>query len=169
MAASTVYVDAGGAIGAADTAGMFAPDDNDQIKFLFDRYCDRRRPVEAARALHTMKVFTSSGSSDASAILSQSGQGLCAFALLEIGLAYPLTLKTEVAMPELSPEGEAIAAYDAATMAALKILVICLQSNGALEHGQFPEALRLFMEAAKDDADEMTLSILHDLRASILE
>jgi hypothetical protein len=41
-------------------------------------------------------------------------------------------------MPELSPEGEAIAAYGAATMAALKILVVCLQANGALEHGQFP-------------------------------
>jgi hypothetical protein len=66
-------------------------------------------------------------------------------------------------MPELSPEGEAIAAYGAATMAAVKILVICLQANGALEHGQFPEALRLYMEAAKDDADDMTLSILHDL------
>jgi hypothetical protein len=40
-------------------------------------------------------------------------------------------------MPELSP-----AAYGAATMAAVKILVICLQANGALEHGQFPEAHR---------------------------
>ena len=44
-----------------------------------------------------------------------------------------------MAEEELSPEGEAIAAYGAATMAALKILVICLQSNGALEHGQYPE------------------------------
>ena len=42
-----------------------------------------------------------------------------------------------MAEEELSPEGEAIAAYGAATMAALKILVICLQSNGALEHGQY--------------------------------
>ena len=57
-------------------------------------------------------------------------------------------------MPELSPEGEAIAAYGAATMAAVKILIICLQANGALEHGQFPEALRLYMEAAKDDAED---------------
>jgi hypothetical protein len=72
-------------------------------------------------------------------------------------------------MPELSPEGEAIAAYGAATLAALKLLVVCLQSNGALEHGQYPEALRLFMEAAKDDADDMPLSILNDLRTSILE
>jgi hypothetical protein len=72
-------------------------------------------------------------------------------------------------MPELSPEAEAVAAYGAATLAALKLLVVCLQANGALEHGQFPEALRLYMEAAKDDADDMTLSILHDLRTSILE
>jgi hypothetical protein len=72
-------------------------------------------------------------------------------------------------MPELSPEGEAIAAYGAATLAALKILVVCLQSNGSLEHGQYPEALRVFMEAAKDDLDDMTLSILNDLRTSILD
>jgi hypothetical protein len=72
-------------------------------------------------------------------------------------------------MAELSPEGAVIAAYGAAMMAALKILVVCLQSNGALEQGQYPEALRLFMEAAKDDADDMMLSILHDLRTSILE
>lgn len=86
-----------------------------------------------------------------------------------LGLAYPLHQPAEVVMPELSPEGEIIAAYGAATMAAFKILVVCLQSNGALEHGQFPEALRLFMEAAKGDADDMTLSMLHDLRMSILD
>jgi hypothetical protein len=72
-------------------------------------------------------------------------------------------------MPELSPEGEAIAAYGAATMAALKLLVISLQDNGALEPGQFAEALRTFMEASKSDADAMMLSILHDLRVSILD
>jgi len=72
-------------------------------------------------------------------------------------------------MPELSPEGEIIAAYSAATLAAIKLLVICLQSNGALEHGQFPEALRAFMEASKSDADDLTLALLHDLRASILD
>jgi hypothetical protein len=72
-------------------------------------------------------------------------------------------------MSALSPEGEAIAAYGAATLAALKILVVCLQSNGSLEHGQYPEALRVFMEAAKDDLDDMTLSILNDLRTSILD
>ena len=71
-------------------------------------------------------------------------------------------------MPELSPEAEVIAAYSTATLAAIKLLVICLQSNGALEHGQFPEALRAFIDASKSEADELTLSVLHDLRASIL-
>jgi hypothetical protein len=72
-------------------------------------------------------------------------------------------------MPELSPEAEIIAAYGAATMAAFKVLVVCLRSNGALEHGQFPEALRQFMEASKADADDLAMSILHDLRMSILD
>lgn len=41
------------------------------------------------------------------------------------------------AMAELSPEEEIIAACGAATMAALKVLVVCLRSNGVVEHGQF--------------------------------
>lgn len=71
---------------------------------------------------------------------------------------------------DLSPEGEAIAAYGAATMAAFKVLVICLQTNGALEHGQFPEALRLFIHAASTDGTtEPVLDILRDLRVSLLD
>jgi hypothetical protein len=70
---------------------------------------------------------------------------------------------------QLSPEGEVIAAYGAATMAAFKVLVVCLQDNGALEPGQFPENLRLYMEHSKADADEMMLAILHDLRVAILD
>jgi hypothetical protein len=69
----------------------------------------------------------------------------------------------------LSPEGEAIAAYGAATMAAFKVLVVCLQSNGALEHGQFPEALRLFINASTDKNDEPVLDILRDLRVNLLD
>jgi hypothetical protein len=69
----------------------------------------------------------------------------------------------------LSPEGEAIAAYGAATMAAIKVLVVCLQSNGALEHGQFPEALRLFINASTNKADEPVLEILRDLRVTLLD
>ncbi len=69
----------------------------------------------------------------------------------------------------LSPEAEAIAAYGAATMTAFKILVVCLQSNAALEPGQFAETLRLFMEAAKNETSDPVLAILHDLRISLLD
>jgi hypothetical protein len=70
---------------------------------------------------------------------------------------------------KLSPEGEAIAAYGAATMAAFKVLVVCLQSNGALEHGQFPEALRLFINISSDKTEEPVLDILRDLRSALLD
>ena len=69
----------------------------------------------------------------------------------------------------LSPEGEAIAAYGAATSAAFKVLVICLQSNGALERGQFPEALRLFINASTRKTDQPVLDILQDLRVNLLD
>jgi hypothetical protein len=67
-----------------------------------------------------------------------------------------------------SPEGEAIAAQGAATLVSLKLLVICLQDNGALEHGQFTEALRRFIEISKYDASTRTLDILNQLRLSLL-
>jgi hypothetical protein len=70
---------------------------------------------------------------------------------------------------KLSPEGEAIAAYGAATMAAFKVLIVCLQSNGALEHGQFPEALRQFINGSTDKNDEPVLDILRDLRTALLD
>jgi hypothetical protein len=70
---------------------------------------------------------------------------------------------------KLSPEGEAIAAYGTATMAAFKVLVACLQRNGALERGEFAEALRLFTEGAESEVDSMPLSILHNLRMAILD
>jgi hypothetical protein len=69
----------------------------------------------------------------------------------------------------LSPEAEAIVAYGAATMAAFKVLVVCLQSKGALEHGQFPEALRLFIDASTDKNNEPVLDILRDLRSALLD
>ena len=69
----------------------------------------------------------------------------------------------------LSPEGEAIVAYGAATMAAFQVLIGCLQSNGALEHGQFPEALRLFINVSSGKVEEPVLEILRDLRVSLLE
>jgi hypothetical protein len=69
---------------------------------------------------------------------------------------------------KFSPEGEAIAAYGAATLVSLKLLVICLQDNGSLEHNQFPEALRRFLEISKFDASTRTLDILNQLRLSLL-
>jgi hypothetical protein len=69
----------------------------------------------------------------------------------------------------LSAEGEAIAAYGAATMAAFKVLIVCLQSNGALEYGQFTEALRQFIDASSNKAAEPVLDILRDLRVNLLD
>jgi hypothetical protein len=70
---------------------------------------------------------------------------------------------------ELSPEGEAIAAYGTATMVAFRVLVSCLQRNGALEPGEFAEALRLFTESAESEVDSMPLSILQNLRMVMLD
>jgi hypothetical protein len=70
---------------------------------------------------------------------------------------------------KLSPEGEAIAAYGTATMLAFKVLVACLQRNGALERGEFAEALRIFTEGAESEVDRMPLAILHDLRMAMLD
>lgn len=69
---------------------------------------------------------------------------------------------------KLSPEGEVLAAHMAATTAAFQILVLTLQNNGALDRGEFPEALHIFMEKARDDAEPMTLALLDDLRRALL-
>jgi hypothetical protein len=70
---------------------------------------------------------------------------------------------------KLSPEGEAIAAYGTATMAAFRVLVACLQRNGVLERGEFVEALELFLTAAEPEIDAMPLSILRNLRLAMLD
>jgi hypothetical protein len=41
----------------------------------------------------------------------------------------------------LSPEGEVIAAYGAAMVAAFQVLINCLEENDTLLPGQFPNAL----------------------------
>jgi hypothetical protein len=53
---------------------------------------------------------------------------------------------TEATMPKpkLTPEGEVIAAYGAAMVAAFQVLINCLEENDALLPGQFPEALRVY-------------------------
>ena len=74
-------------------------------------------------------------------------------------------------MPEkLSPEHEIIAAHMAATTAAFQVLVHCLQENGALERGQMPEALRVYMEMAKHQRDNgVQLALLNDLRLALMD
>ena len=73
---------------------------------------------------------------------------------------------------KLSPEGEVIAAYGAAMVAAFQVLLNCLEENEAVHPGQFPEALRVYMEMVKSkkgDVSDMTLSMLHDTRMATLD
>jgi hypothetical protein len=73
---------------------------------------------------------------------------------------------------KLSPEGEAIAAYGAATVAAFQVLINCLEESDAILPGQFPEALRVYMEMVKSrrgDVSDMTLAVLHDIRMATLD
>lgn len=61
------------------------------------------------------------------------------------------TRRTEEMMPKgkLSPEGEVIAAYGAAMVAAFQVLINCLEENDAVLPGQFPDALGVYMEMVK--------------------
>ena len=74
--------------------------------------------------------------------------------------------------PKLSPESEVIAAYGAAMVAAFQVLVSCLEENEAMQPGQFPAALAVYMEminSSKGDVSDMTLAVLHDVRAATLD
>jgi hypothetical protein len=84
-----------------------------------------------------------------------------------------VTSRTEVEMPKgkLSPEGEVIAAYGAAMVAAFQVLINCLEENEALQPGQFPAALAVYMEMVKStqgDVSDVTLAVLHDMRTATL-
>jgi hypothetical protein len=73
---------------------------------------------------------------------------------------------------KLSPEGEVIAAYGAAMVAAFQVLINCLEESDALLPGQFPEALRIYMEMIKSrtgDVNDITLAVLHDIRMATLD
>jgi hypothetical protein len=73
---------------------------------------------------------------------------------------------------KLSPEGEIIAAYGAAMVAAFQVLLSCLEENEAVQPGQFAAALAVYMEMVKSrkgDVSEMTLAVLHDIRAATLD
>jgi hypothetical protein len=72
---------------------------------------------------------------------------------------------------KLSPEGEVIAAYGAAMVAAFQVLLNCLEENDAVQPGQFPDALGVYMEMVKSrqgDVNDMTLAVLHDIRVATL-
>jgi hypothetical protein len=74
--------------------------------------------------------------------------------------------------PKLSPEGEVIAAYGAAMVAAFQVLVSCLEENEAVHPGQFPAALAVYMEVIKSNkggVSDMTLAVLNDIRAATLD
>lgn len=71
---------------------------------------------------------------------------------------------------KFSRDHEVIAAHMAATTAAVQVLVHCLQENGALDQGQVPEALRVYMEMVKArSGNEVELALLHDLRQALLD
>src|SRR5882757_11318584 len=85
-------------------------------------------------------------------------------------LTQDLSSKWETMMPKkLSPEGEVVAAYGAATVAAFQVLINCLEESDALLPGQFPDALSVYMEMIKSrtgGVSDMTLAVLHDIRTA---
>ena len=70
--------------------------------------------------------------------------------------------------PELPPDQAILAAHMTATTAAFQVLITCLQESGALKRGEFPEALRIYIEGLKDRADPMMVTLLGDLRKSLM-
>jgi hypothetical protein len=73
---------------------------------------------------------------------------------------------------KLSPEEEVLAAHGAAMVASFQVLINCLEESDALLAGQFPDALRVYMEMVKSrkgDVSDMTLAVLHDIRTATLD
>jgi hypothetical protein len=57
-------------------------------------------------------------------------------------------------------------------VAAFQVLLSCLEENEAVHPGQFPAALAVYMEmvnSRKRDISDMTLAMLHDIRAATLD
>jgi hypothetical protein len=70
---------------------------------------------------------------------------------------------------KLTPEGEVIAAYGAAMVAAFQVLINCLEESDALLPKQFPDALAVYMEmvmSGKGGVSDMTIAVLHEIRAA---
>ena len=56
-------------------------------------------------------------------------------------------------------------------VAAFQVLINCLEENDALQPGQFPAALGVYMEMVKSrqgDVSDVTLAVLHDMRMATL-
>ena len=56
-------------------------------------------------------------------------------------------------------------------VAAFQVLINCLEENGAMEPGEFPAALGVYMEMVKSrqgDVSDVTLAVLHDMRTATL-
>jgi hypothetical protein len=104
-----------------------------------------------------------------------SDMGITYARLIAVGSAgLANTRRTEIMMPKgkLTPEGEVIAAYGAAMVAAFQVLINCLEESDALLPGQFPDALGVYMEMVKNregGVSDMTLAVLHDIRAATLD
>lgn len=57
-------------------------------------------------------------------------------------------------------------------VAAFQVLINCLEESDALLPGQFPEAHGVYMEVVKSrrgDVNDMTLTVLPDIRAARLD
>jgi hypothetical protein len=81
-------------------------------------------------------------------------------------------MEATMSKPKLTSEGEVIAAYGAAMVAAFQVLLSCLEENEAVHPGQFPAALAVYMEMIKSnkgDVSDMTLAVLNDIRAATLD
>lgn len=71
---------------------------------------------------------------------------------------------------DIAAHQEVIAAHMDATVAALQVLVHCLEENGALAPGQMSDALLTHMEMAKHrTGNEMELALLHGLRMALMD
>ena len=57
-------------------------------------------------------------------------------------------------------------------VAAFQVLINCLEESDALLPGEFPDALGVYMEMVKSregDVSDMTLAVLHDIRAATVD
>ena len=57
-------------------------------------------------------------------------------------------------------------------VAAFQVLINCLEENDAVQPGQFPDALGVYMEMVKSrtgGVNDMTLAVLHDIRSATLD